>query len=177
MSFTTSRRVAQRGRQTAFVRGLFATVLGLCAHTVLYAGLPYDHVTELQKLQAAQAKWAGLGLVSYSYTVRSACYCSPEWWVPVRVTVVTGKITRAVYAGSSDNIREGIEVLRGSPRWTSLQSVVDLFKVIEKALTDRATNVTVEYDVPSGYPLIFAAGDTSTDSWIRLSITDLQFTE
>jgi len=79
-----------------------------------------------QALTAARARWKRAKVRSYDYEVKRTCFCPYTGWIAVKV-------------------RGGVVSKRSNAAASDLASVPRLFRVIQRAITDKAHKLTVRY--------------------------------
>lgn len=99
---------------------------------------------ELRKLAQAESRWKSRNIQSYTYEMRTGCFCPPEvneWAV---VEVRNGQIVSA-------------RSLTGTPftgfALTSRKTVEQLFDAARPPYQDWVANVEFAFDAQLGYPL------------------------
>jgi hypothetical protein len=101
------------------------------------------------ELLEQRATWDGLAIEDYSYTLTRTCFCPTTVVAPVRITVVDGVVTNAVYAAG------GYDVVPGEPVGpdSEVLTIDELFDRAEVAIAD-AEEVELEYDATRGFPTV-----------------------
>lgn len=79
----------------------------------------------------------------YSYTLVVSCFCA-DGGAPIRVTVVNGEVTDAIYTGDGRGTQEGERA--DDFRWLTINDV------IEAANDTGAASVTVKWPAGQDYP-------------------------
>ncbi len=86
--------------------------------------------------------WTANGIANYQYTFRRSCECLPE--EDIVVTVQNGEVAAAVYTPSGEAV--------SMERMADLDTVEDLFDLIQAAIERPADRVQVQYDPNYGHP-------------------------
>ncbi len=100
-------------------------------------GLDQDPLAE------ARARWAQTDAADYVFEFRRSCFCSPDFVRQVRIEVLDGVVSSAVYVDTEEVI---------SLPLTSVPTIDDLFEEIGDALEGGAFSVSADYDADMGYP-------------------------
>lgn len=79
----------------------------------------------------------------YSYTLVVSCFCA-DGGAPIRVTVVNGEVTDAIYTGDGRGTQEGTQA--DEYRWLTINDVIDA------ANDTGAASVTVKWPAGQDYP-------------------------
>ena len=103
-----------------------------------------DRVATVAALRAHRALWARVGPASYTYRVRTLCFCTPDFTAPALVTVRDGRKV-AVF-----RTEDGAAV--PSDQWDRYPTVDALFAKLQEAVDARAYEVTATYDTAFGHP-------------------------
>jgi hypothetical protein len=98
---------------------------------------------EQDELAAARARWARIAADDYVFDFQRSCFCAPDFVRPVRIEVLGGTVSSAVYADTGEPI---------APPLTSVPTIEDLFDEIQDAVDRMASSVLAEYDPGMGYP-------------------------
>jgi hypothetical protein len=95
------------------------------------------------ELDANRAVWEAAGITSYTYELRRLCYC-----------VLAGDLTVTV----ADRAVVAVERADGGPIPASerhhVETIEDLFAIIQDAIDERAFRYAVEFDAELGYPTV-----------------------
>lgn len=109
---------------------------------------PTKPVVNYQKisnqLNAAKARWQKYSINHYIYTLQRSCFCPPESRKPMRIRVNKGQIKQVMLV--PENINK-------PANYNGALSVDGLFALIEKAVKNKAANISVKYDARFGYPV------------------------
>jgi hypothetical protein len=106
-----------------------ATALPAAAQHDLPAATPAQSIADgsaQQALTAARARWKRAKASSYDYEVKRTCFCPDTGWIAVKV-------------------RGGVVSKRSNVAASDLASVPRLFRVIQRAINDKAHKLTVRY--------------------------------
>lgn len=116
-------------------------------------------------LPAARARWSRVGPAAYSYTISRSCECLRETTGPVVVTVRNGVVESRQYTLSGEPV---------PPQYAEVfPSVEGLFALIDDAIRNGTTPLSVRYDPALGYPTRIALGDPAADAPLYL-VTELR---
>lgn len=130
-----------RNVKTLGILSLISLLLGSCSvSTQNPAPPPIDEQLGIE-LRMNQEAWAVSGFDSYTYTLSRVCLCPENELGPFEVTVYERKVAAVEFE------REPVDL--GSQ---SFYSVPELFELVERAITDGADEIKVEYDGILGYP-------------------------
>ncbi|MEL7562704.1 DUF6174 domain-containing protein [Dehalogenimonas sp. 4OHTPN] len=96
-------------------------------------------------LNNARSKWSAAGISDYEYHLRVACFCPPNIVSPVVVKV-------------ANDVNIGVEYSKEPKEVTNdffkpLDTIDELFEIIQKAIDDRVASLDVEYHSTFGYPV------------------------
>ncbi len=94
-----------------------------------------------QELRMNQEAWAVSGLESYTYTLSRVCLCPQNELGPFEVTVYQRQVAGVEFGGQPIDLDS-----------QAFYSVPELFELVERAVTDGADHINVEYDGILGYP-------------------------
>ncbi len=97
-------------------------------------------IEPLNDFELSKNKWEALAVDSYSYTFQISCFCRREATLPKAVQVVDGKIVKVDGASYDEYEHWGI------------QTIDQLFDLIEEAEKDKVHRLEAEYDPDKGYP-------------------------
>jgi uncharacterized protein DUF6174 len=124
---------------------------------------------ELQQLADARALWQAQGGDSYTYELTRQCFCVLSGR-RVTVTVEHGAVVGAEYADLKTPVEAAL--------LTYLQTVPDLFDLIEDAQTRKVASFMASYHAIYGYPTHFEIdySATTADDEITFTARDLQLT-
>lgn len=122
---------------------------------------------EQTELETAQARWTAEAPTSYSFTWRRSCECSPDTTRPIRIDVMDGQISAALYLDDESTV--------GSEVFGTLLTIEGVFGRIEEAFEEGAHAIGVEYDATLGHPLSVSVDYDAqiADEELSLSISDL----
>ena len=98
---------------------------------------------EQDTLAAARARWALTDADNYLFEFRRSCFCAPDFVRPVRIQILDGVVSSAIYVDTEEPI---------SLPLPSVPTIDDLFDEIQDALDRMAFSVMAEYDANMGYP-------------------------
>ena len=146
--------------------------------------------TVLRALPAQMEKWRATAHRSVTYVVKQGLsdllMPDPCEALPIRVTLVQGRLMSAVYEASAGNCRRGEPASRKSPRGHDRYLTPDqLFRRITQADKELqcykqsgaclATALHVTFDEKTGLPLkIEDYSDVVSDHYWSLEVTDMQ---
>lgn len=112
---------------------------------------PNKPIVDYQKisnqLNVAKARWQKYSINHYIYTLQRSCFCPPESRKPMRIRVNKGEIKQVMLV--PENINK-------PSNYNGALSVDGLFDLIQKAIDNKAANISVKYDARFGYPLDIA---------------------
>ena len=101
--------------------------------------------TPQEDLNNARAIWRATGPASYTYRYQRTCFCPIEATRQAIVTVRNGVVESAVYADDGQPV---------DPQFIEHFRTVDvLFDMLQEAIANEASTITVSYDPTYGYPL------------------------
>ena len=128
-----------------------------------------DHQPKRDELERNRQRWQSQHLTAYRYQLHATCLC-PELSRPVIIEVHNG----------TASIREQRQhqLIAGQP-FAALDSVEDLFGLLQAALDRQAASVMVSYDPQLGFPTYIRIDDTAfgRDDSIEVSITHFESIE
>lgn len=116
--------------------------MALLALTAVGCGNVFE--PEQDEHEAARARWALANAADYVFEFRRSCFCAPDFVRPVRIEVLDGVVSSAVYVDNEEPIASPL---------TSVPTIEDLFDEIRDALNGMAFSVTADYDADLGYPI------------------------
>ena len=99
-----------------------------------------EKIEPLNDFELSKNKWEALAVDSYSYTFQISCFCRREATLPKAVQVVNGKIVKVDGASYDEDEHWGV------------QTIDQLFDLIEEAEKDKVHRLEAEYDPDKGYP-------------------------
>ena len=99
---------------------------------------------EQDELAVARARWAATNADDYSFEFQRTCFCAPDFVRPIRIEVVDGIVSSAVYVDTEEPIPTPL---------TSVPTIDDLFDEIQDAIDGMAFSVIADYDEELGYPI------------------------
>jgi len=98
------------------------------------------------ELQMAKAQWDQIGMTSYTFELRRACYCGyADAGYRVRVVVANGT---AIDAYNTD-----LEATLTPAHLATMPTIEGLFTIIRNAIDQSADRIRVRYDAQTGVPL------------------------
>ena len=123
--------------------------------------------SERQALEVARARWVAQGSPSYTYELSRECFCvlSARW---VQLTVEEGSVVTAEYVDSKTSVEAALV--------RYLQTIPDLFDVIEDALNRHAASFRAVYDPVFGFPTRIEIDYSATTADDELAFTARAFT-
>lgn len=95
------------------------------------------------ELEEARRRWERSEPDAYFYTVARLCFCGDVG--PIHVTVVNGAVVSRVYAANGQPVP--------ADRFTGMDTVEELFEVLEDALDRDPADFEAGYDSRLGYPV------------------------
>jgi len=125
---------------------------------------------EQDELALARARWAVTNADDYSFEFRRSCFCPTDFVRPVRIEVLDGTVTSAVYVDTE-------EAIPTPP--TSVPTIDDLFAEIQDAIDGMAFSVIAEYDAEAGYPISVSIDhiEHAIDDEMGLTVASFQLGE
>lgn len=114
-------------------------------------GLLNDDGFQRDELAAAQTRWQGKSIASYSYVLELQCpECGSvaEQGLPVRITVQNGAAVSRVYESEDPTER----VTAPAAVFGPFDTVEELFGVVQRGIDRDADVLQVAYDPSYGYP-------------------------
>ena len=99
---------------------------------------------EQDEHEAARARWTLANADDYVFEFRRSCFCGSDFVRPVRIEVLDGVVSSAVYVDTVEPIADPL---------TAVPTIEDLFAEIRDALDGTAFSVTSDYDADMGYPI------------------------
>jgi hypothetical protein len=118
--------------------------LGMTLITLSAAGCGDVLGPELDEHEAARALWTLTNADDYLFEFRRSCFCGSDFVRLVRIEVLDGVVSSAVYVDTEEPIAEPL---------SSAPTIEDLFDEIRDALDGTAFSVTADYDADMGYPI------------------------
>jgi uncharacterized protein DUF6174 len=115
----------------------------LAALPLLVSACENPFITDARdELADARSRWARNGRSSYAYTVARSCFCGDIG--PMRVSVLEGVVVSRVYTETGQPVP--------ADRHTDLDTVEELFELLEDALDEDPADFEASYDGLFGYP-------------------------
>ena len=99
-----------------------------------------EKIEPLNDFELNKNKWEALAIDSYTCTFQISCYCIREATLPKTVQVVNGKIVKVDGASYDEDEHWGV------------QTINQLFNLIEQAEKDKVHTLEVDYHPDKGYP-------------------------
>lgn len=99
-----------------------------------------EKIEPLNDFELNKNKWEALAIDSYTCTFQISCYCIREATLPKTVQVVNGKIVKVDWASYDEDEHWGV------------QTINQLFNLIEQAEKDKVHTLEVDYHPDKGYP-------------------------
>jgi hypothetical protein len=118
---------------------------------------------EETELEAAQSKFQTNMADSYTFHVRRSCECTAETASEMRVTVVDGAITGAIYVEN--------ETAVSSQTLEHVMTIDETFEEIQSAIDEGVHVLHVEYDTELGYPTSISIDYSAQIADEELSLT------
>ena len=97
---------------------------------------------EQEELAEARDRWAETRVDSYRFDFQRICFCPPDFVRPVRIEVLAGTVTSAVYVDTGEPI---------SGLLSSVPTIEDLFDEIQDAMDRDPFLLMADYHVDIGY--------------------------
>jgi hypothetical protein len=97
------------------------------------------------RLNSSRELWESSGLSSYEIEYRRICFCPPDITSPVLLVVRNGIIDSRTYAETGEPVGEAVRDL--------FPEVSGMFDIVQDAIDQQASQVTVTYDSQLGYPV------------------------
>ncbi|MCX8103912.1 MAG: DUF6174 domain-containing protein [Candidatus Bipolaricaulota bacterium] len=119
-------------------------ILSLLWPLLVLASCTLPNQQEMDRLAQHQKRWEARHITHYRYTLQILCFCVPEIRQPVVIEVRNGltvSIT-AVESGAAVDLEH----------FKRLDTIEELFELIEAAIIGKAAQVDVTYDPTFGYP-------------------------
>ena len=122
---------------------------------------------EQDALAAARARWALTNADNYMFEFRRSCFCAPDFVRPVRIEILDGIVSSAVYVDTEEPI---------SLPLTSVPTIDDLFEEIQDAMDRLAFSVIADYDANMGYPTSVSIDhiENAIDDEMAFSVSSFQ---
>jgi hypothetical protein len=95
-------------------------------------------------LDVNRAKWEQANIKNYEYHLRVNCFCPPNVTFPVIIKVQNGVNVSAEYAQEPREITNEF--------FKPLDTIDELFDIVQKSIHDEVDSLVVEYDSTYGYP-------------------------
>lgn len=120
-------------------------------------GIPFDYQDEAKRappkkhdrsayyrnlshqLKRQQNKWYAKRLKSYRFTMQNQCFCTPNYRLPIHITVKQGRVRKA-YTSAEVNVIHRAKTIN------------QLFAMINNAINTKAYRIDVNYHPRLGYP-------------------------
>lgn len=144
---------------------------GLLA-VVILAGAPTgcnDPVApEITDLARAMDRWESRGPRDYSFDYQVSCFCPLPETQPLRIEVRDRDVTRAVPAGSHEEL--------GEKALDEIPTIDDLFEWILDAIDAEAHRIDAIYDDQLGYPrdVFIDRADRAIDDELSFEVSNFQ---
>ena len=122
---------------------------------------------EQDALATARARWALTDADNYRFKFRRSCFCAPDFVRPVRIEILDGIVSSAVYVDTEEPI---------SLPLTSVATIDDLFDEIQDAMDGMAFSVIADYDADMGYPTSVSIDhiEYAIDDEVALTVSSFQ---
>ncbi len=130
---------------------------------------PDPNLNSIQKsLIENITRWNQTTIDDYQFTLRRVCFCLPK--EDVVVNVVGGALESMYFTPSGVYLEEAELASR------RVRSVESLFEIIQEAIDDSASLVSVEFDETNGYPIYMSIDPVRliADDEVIYRITDFQ---
>ena len=124
-----------------------------------------EKIEPLNDFELNKNKWEVLAIDSYTCTFQISCYCIREATLPKTVQVVNGKIVKVDGASYDEDEHWGV------------QTINQLFNLIEQAEKDKVHTLEVDYHPDKGYPtmLYIDQDEMIADEEIGYYVSDLKY--
>ncbi len=124
-----------------------------------------EKIEPLNDFELNKNKWEALAIDSYTCTFQISCYCIREATLPKTVQVVNGKIVKVDGASYDEDEHWGV------------QTINQLFNLIEQAEKDKVHTLEVDYHPDKGYPtmLYIDQDEMIADEEIGYYVSDLKY--
>ncbi|GAB1542502.1 hypothetical protein NUACC21_51760 [Scytonema sp. NUACC21] len=126
----------------------------------------YVNSNELGELKRNLKLWNKQGILNYRYTLTNNCFCVSEFRGPVIIEVRNGITTSITSAATGQPVNPEL--------FQKYDTVPDLFDLIEDAITNRESDLSVEYNPTLGYPTQINIGNLAADAGIVTTIENLE---
>lgn len=125
---------------------------------------------EPDELTLARARWALTNADDYVFDLQRSCFCASDFVRPVRIEILDGIVSSAVYVDTGDPI---------PPPLTSVPTIEDLFDEIRDALDGSAFSVVADYDPGMGYPINVSIDyiENAIDDEMAFSVSSFQLVD
>ena len=117
--------------------------LGIALLALTYMGCTDPLGPEQDGLAAARARWAMTNADDYVFEFQRSCFCPSDFVRPVRISVLDGLVSSAVYVDTEEPIPNPLD---------SVPTIDDLLDEIQAAIDGMAFSVVADYDADMGYP-------------------------
>ena len=122
--------------------GRFGMVVAVVLATIGCSTNPLS--PDREALASTRARWEASGIDSYVFEFQRLCFCPPVVIRQVRIEVVDGAVSSAVYVDTGDPVDDPS---------VSVPTIEDLFDEIQDAIDREADSLETEYDSQAGYPI------------------------
>lgn len=145
------------------VRTLLLASLALAGACGVLDPEPWDDRRDA--LEYSRAVWDGTGIQDYEYRLQRSCFC--PLFGELQVTVVDDSVVQAVRPDGTPVPEEELPYV---------ETVADLFDIIEWAIRTEAYSYQVAYHPTLGYPVLVDLDPirNAVDDELRLEARDLQ---
>ena len=122
---------------------------------------------EHEELAEARNRWAEARVDSYQFKFQRICFCAPDFVRSVRIEVLAGTVTSAVYVDTGEPI---------SGPLSSVPMIEDLFDEIQDAMDHDAFSLMADYDADIGYPTSVSIdfNEQTIDEEMAFSVSSFQ---
>ncbi len=100
--------------------------------------------TQAQLLKA-QSRWERSSLRAYTYTMRTDCFCPPEYVAAVDVQVVGANVTSVTFVDA--------EFTGEVPEQQRFGTINELLEIVQDGHDRNAYSIRAEYDAQMGFPV------------------------
>jgi len=122
----------------------FILLIFTAAALVLTPGLSSCNSKLSPEIRANEALWKSKHVSSYDYSLEQSCFCPSNFKGPVDIQVRNGEMTSVIY---TDNGQKA-----DAPIFADVDTITNLFTVIEDAYINKVYKLDVTYDAANGFP-------------------------
>ena len=100
--------------------------------------------SEQQALNDALNKWSAADTGNYTFNYQLLCFCPQEFTDPIMVNIVNDSVLSAISRTTNLPVTDQVR--------DTINSVEDMFSILQQAIDTRANTITVNYNDELGYP-------------------------